>query len=89
MSRSAADRRSDSLSTIAVRLGVAGIAAATLMAPLPGFGQRRLPAEDPEHSRIKYADSLTSLNHQCMVRKRKLNAKLRPVYVNRQPVGFC
>lgn len=57
--------------------------------PLAGRAQRRVPTADPEHPRIKYADSLISLNDRCMVRKSKLNPKVRPVYVNRQPVGFC
>jgi hypothetical protein len=50
---------------------------------------RRLPGADPEHSRLRFADSLTSLNDRCMVRQVKLNPKVRPVYVNRLPVGFC
>ncbi len=57
--------------------------------PLAGRAQRRVPTADPEYSRIRYSDSLTSLNDRCMVRKSKLNLKVRPVYVNQQPVGFC
>jgi hypothetical protein len=51
--------------------------------------QRRVQAADPDHPKLKYADSLVSLNDRCMVRKNKLNPRVRPVYVNRQPVGFC
>jgi len=57
--------------------------------PIAARAQRYVPTADPEHPRIRYTDSLTSLNDRCMVRKSKLNLKVRPVYVNRQPVGFC
>jgi hypothetical protein len=57
--------------------------------PLAGSAQRHVPTGDPEHPRVRYTDSLTSLNDRCMVRKTKLNPKVRPVYVNHQPVGFC
>lgn len=55
----------------------------------PGGAQRFVPGDDPEHPRLKYADSLVSLNDRCIVRKVKLNPKVRPVYVNGHPVGFC
>ena len=64
-------------------------AAAWCAAPQPGDAQRRLPTADPEFPRLKFVDSLTSLNTRCMVRKTKLNPRVRPVYVNRLPVGFC
>ena len=57
--------------------------------PLSGGAQRRLPAENPDRSRLKFLDSLTSQNTRCMVRKTKLNPRVRLVYVNRLPVGFC
>ena len=65
------------------------VAAGVLLAAPRGAAQRRVPTGDPKHPRLKYADSLTSLNDRCMVRKAKLNPKVRPVYVNWQPVGFC
>jgi hypothetical protein len=65
------------------------LAVAALLAPFPGGAQRRLPALDAERPRIKFVDSLTSLNDRCMVRKVKLNPRVRPIYVNWQPVGFC
>lgn len=73
----------------AARWIVLAAAAGAWLVPLPGGAQRRLPAEDPNHSRLKFLDSLTSQNTRCMVRKVKLNPRVRPVYVNRQPVGFC
>ena len=62
---------------------------AALALPLAGRTQRYVPTTDPNHPRLRYADSLDSVNDRCAVRKNKLNPKVRPVYVNRQPVGFC
>ena len=66
---------------------VASVAA--VVWPLRADAQRYLPMPDQDHPRVKYADSLESLNDRCIVRKAKLNPKMRPVYVNGQPVGFC
>jgi hypothetical protein len=52
-------------------------------------GQRLVPTSDPKYPKIKYADSLMSLNDRCAVARNKLNVKVRPVYVNGKPVGFC
>ena len=62
---------------------LAGLAATAAMA------QRFVPTADPKYPRLKYADSLVSLNDRCAVRKYKLSARVRPVYVNGEPVGFC
>ena len=51
--------------------------------------QRYVPSEHPEFPKIKYADSLESVNDRCVVRQSKLNLKVRPVYVNWRPIGFC
>jgi hypothetical protein len=59
------------------------------MQPTPGRGQRWVPGPDPAHPRVKYADSLVSLNDQCLVRGGRLSPRIRPVYVNGLPVGFC
>lgn len=64
-------------------------AAAALLWPPDGSAQRYVATTDPEYPRLKYADSLTSVNDRCAVSKKKLNPKARPVYVNRQAVGFC
>jgi hypothetical protein len=55
----------------------------------PGRAQQLVPGSDPEFPRLKCADSLVSLNDRCIVAKRKLNPKIRPVYVSGQPIGFC
>ena len=51
--------------------------------------QRFVPGTDPGHPRIKFADSLVSANDRCIVAQEKLNLKVRPVYVNGVPLGFC
>ena len=62
---------------------------AALAIPLSSRSQRYVPTADPDHPRLRYADSLDSVNDRCAVRKNKLNPKVRPVYVNKRPVGFC
>ena len=51
--------------------------------------QRYVPTADPKHPRLKFADSLVTPNDRCMVSQAKLNPKVRPVYVNGVPMGFC
>ena len=51
--------------------------------------QRYVPTSDPQFPRLRYADSLNSVNDRCVVTQRKLNPEMRPIYVNGQPVGFC
>ncbi len=65
-------------------LGLAATFAAAL-AP----AQVVVPTKDPQYPRVKYADSLVSLNDRCMVRHGTLNPIFKPVYVNGRPVGFC
>ena len=55
----------------------------------PARAQRYVRAEHREFPKIKYADSLESLNDRCLVKKNKLNLKVRPVYLNWRPIGFC
>ena len=63
--------------------------AAALVAPREGGAQRMLPTRDKEHWRIKYPDSLVSINDRCAVKQGALSPAIRPVYVNGKPVGFC
>ena len=65
------------------------ILAATILAGARAPAQQFVPTADPEHPRIRYADSLLSLNDRCAVRQGKLNPAFRPVYVNGKPIGFC
>ena len=53
------------------------------------FAQHYVPSADPKFPKLKYADSLISLNERCIVSKEKQNPKARPVYVNSRPIGFC
>jgi hypothetical protein len=54
--------------------------------PKPGSMGRARPAL--VLGPLKY-DSLLSVNEQCPIRGGKLNPGIRPMYVNRKPVGFC
>ena len=65
---------------VALLLGLASILAAAL-AP----AQVVVPTKDPQHPRIRYTDSLLSLNDRCVIRKGTLNPTFRPVYVNGRP----
>lgn len=54
-----------------------------------GLAQHYVPGSDPAFPRIRYADSLDSRNDRCIVAGNRLNLKVRPVYVNGRPIGFC
>lgn len=64
-------------------------AATCSLAPTPGAAQRFVATTDSLYPRIKYADSLVSSNERCMVAQQKLNLRVRPIYVNGLPMGFC
>lgn len=71
-------------------LVVAGVAASAVRPSVPlAPAQVMVQTQDPAHPRIRYADSLLSLNDRCMVRQGTMNPMFKPVYVNGQPVGFC
>lgn len=59
------------------------------MSGRPGSAQVYVPTSDLEHPKVRYADSLLSLNDRCPVRTGKLSTTYKPVYVNGQPIGFC
>ena len=69
--------------------GLATVALAAAALPSLSTAQRYIATDDPEYPRIQYADSLYSLNDQCIVRLRKLSRSIPPVYVNGLPIGFC
>jgi len=83
-------------------IGVLGalvaFAASALAAPpaaLPPTAQPQKPAPRPTtprplgvYEKMMY-DSQLSVNDRCAVRHGQLNPAIRPMYVNRQPVGFC
>jgi YHS domain-containing protein len=72
-----------------VLAALAALAVLAALAALPARAQRYVRGEEREFPKIKYADSLESLNDRCVVKKNKLNLKVRPVYVNWRPIGFC
>ena len=51
------------------------------------------PAVRPAYPTLIYAkaqyESLLSVNDRCPVKGGRLNPRIRPMYINRQPVGFC
>ncbi len=67
---------------------LAALALAGALAPAAD-AQRYVATADPSHPRLKFADSLVSANDRCIVAQEKLNPKVRPVYVNGVPLGFC
>ena len=72
------------------RIGPAVAAGLAALLRVPGApAQHYAAGADPNFPRLKYADSLVSLNDRCVVSHTKLNPKVRPVYVNGRPVGFC
>jgi YHS domain-containing protein len=78
-------RRSGSTLAPVLALAVALAAGASV----PGDASRWVPTADKAHPRLKYDDSLTSINDRCAVKENELSPSIRPVYVNGQPVGFC
>jgi hypothetical protein len=69
----------------AVLAAVLGIA---LSGP-PTRAQVYVPTKDLQHPKVRYADSLLSMNDRCPVRTGKLSTTYKPVYVNNRPIGFC
>ena len=81
-------RRSSPWLALVVALAI-GFAFALACVPGEGRAQRLVPTKDPKHWRIKYADSLVSINDRCAVKEGALSTAIRPIYVNKVPVGFC
>lgn len=44
---------------------------------------------EAEFPRVSYPGIGVTVNDRCPVRQVKLNRKMKPVYANGQPVGFC
>ena len=77
---------------LAAVLGCAlvGIAASAVRPGVtPATAQVMVQTKDPAHPRVRYADSLLSLNDRCMVRQGTMNPMFKPVYITGRPVGFC
>ena len=67
---------------------LATLALAGALAPA-AEAQRYVATADSTRPRVKFADSLVSANDRCIVAQSKLNVRVRPVYVNGVPMGFC
>lgn len=64
-------------------------AAAISLSAASARAQRFVATADTSFPRIKYPDSLESVNDRCIVRMVKMSRSVRPVYVNGWPIGFC
>jgi hypothetical protein len=73
--------------TVGVLATALGVALAA--GPRAASSQSYVPTTDLNYPKVRYADSLVSLNDHCPVRHGRLNPAYVPVYVNGRPVGFC
>ena len=68
-------------------------AALLLLAPATAraeeFYGRYVPSADTARPRLKFNDSLVSLNNHCPVTTSRLNRKIQPLYINGEAIGFC
>ncbi len=69
--------------------GAAAVMLGMLLCVGGSWAQHYVPTTDPAFPRLKFADSLLSPNDRCLVTHRKLNPRVRPVYVNGVPMAFC
>lgn len=51
--------------------------------------QVHIKSTHEEFPKVLYADTLISANDRCIVAQSRLNPRVRPVYVNGVPIGFC
>jgi len=72
-----------------MRFGNALVIACAVALAATAEAQRHVPVPNSEFPKVKYPDSLTSLNDKCAVAGGRLSTSVRPVYVNEVPVGFC
>ena len=70
---------------MAIAIGLTALAAGAMVSR----AQHLVPTVDREHPRLRFPDSLTSMNDRCIVSQSKLNPRVHPVYVNGWPIGFC
>lgn len=68
---------------------IVGLAVLGALAPGASDAFRYVKTADPKFPRIKYPDSLVSVNDRCIVAGSALSTLIRPSYVNGKPVGYC
>lgn len=51
--------------------------------------QVHIKSANEDFPKVLYADTLISANDRCIVARSRLNPRVRPVYVNGTPLGFC
>lgn len=54
-----------------------------------GVGAAEPPEPAPDFRPMELPGGGTTVNDRCPVRKRPLNSRLEPLWVNGRPVGFC
>lgn len=82
--------RRDRVVALAILAAALVVATAAVFPGIIHSGNARpVPQADPRHPRLKYGDSLVSINDRCAVKEGPLSAAIRPIYVNGKPVGFC
>lgn len=59
------------------------------LAPGASDAFRYVKTADPKFPKIKYPDSLVSVNDRCIVAGTPLSTMIRPTYVNGKPIGYC
>jgi len=75
--------------TIRALLPAAALFAALAPAAEPPAPSSESPSAEDRYHPLQLADGQETVNDRCPVRKRRLNAKLEPLWVNGRPVGFC
>ncbi len=68
---------------------ILGLAMVAALAPGASDAFRYVKTADPVHPKIKYPDSLVSVNDRCIVAGTALSTMIRPTYVNGKPIGYC
>ena len=67
---------------------LATLGLATTLGAMAG-AQVLIKSTHEDFPKVLYADTLISANDRCIVARSRLNPKVRPVYVNGTPLGFC
>lgn len=68
---------------------ILGLALVAALVPGASDAFRYVKTTDPVHPKIKYPDSLVSVNDRCIVAGSALSTMIRPTYVNGKPIGYC
>jgi hypothetical protein len=73
----------------ALVLGLAGCGQAETPQAIEETFESALVDTTVDYSHLQYATGELSLNDRCPIRRDRLNPKVRPLFVNGKPLGFC